>query len=1384
MADFLSLGVSQTMATQDPAPPTDGAAQGTTNPATHHRQLDATELQSSVPLLNFNMAEFVAQIDEDDDAFCRQRERGYNPRMRSELRRLKSFKSYPSFSTWSPEDMAGAGFYYTGRKTSVQCFCCGGIFCSTSITKTPRLEHQRFEPDCGFLKMLDVGDIPKYAVRVHPPGKVPLGRRQQLTEEGCRLESFQGWPSYARTEPGLLAGAGFFYTGVKDQVQCFSCDGSLANWEEGDDPWQEHAKWFPQCEYLQGQKSEEERDQYCRSYVGFHGVTAAHFLSSPASEDLCPSPLSRGLGDCVQCFCCGVQLSGWVEKDNAWTEHRRRSSKCPYILACDKAAGGDVGGEKTPESSSIVPGEEAGKKDDPISGESLPSEEDWAETVRRMRKRLQELYRSPEFHTDSFNSCIPVELGTCYAEPRLVLKDLKDREVRQLAFPEMLRDLHRVTLLEGEAGMGKSALLRRVAILWASGRCPLLARFVLVLHVSVTQGGWGWEAGTVWREPSLRELVSRLGGRLLVLLDGYGEAEPLPAEDELVRANHRGNAAVLVGLRTDKAAAVRQFADAVVSIAEFPLYSSIRLLKMKFAHDTPRLRKFIYDVGWSETLRAALKTPLFTLALCQHWVREPLDIGLSCVSLFRAFLAYAVRPKSRGERARRALEACGSLALSGFLVSRYEFSDEDLLRAGVDADGALGLGLLSKFTAQRLTPTFRFPHVSFQEYLAGKRLGGILGSELTAECEEGSSSLGRVRTFLEVFTRYYYLLVYAASWSSKAASLIVTHLLDMTQRPTSFDCWADASPALVHHPDLELYRDLFTQGSQIMDSEEMLHLTTSLVLDFVLSLTNAETRSSIASVVLNFLTGKHLQLDVTELHQRKILTFLKVYPETLTVLSHLKISLTGKKRSATTSYSEMAECMSNLSIPKVEEDYVTAFQSLEQIFLTNQAKEEEISSFFALSSHNIPDSFMENLASIPARYKVPVLKLHICCVDAFQDRDSEHLLRLCSLSDRVELAVWDSLGVLGQMEAAVSSCGEHLRALTLHRTVLSHREQELVTAMNALESLDLMFPNDQAPEYLLSHLDKLEHLKEFTIDVQTGSSLRVVDQISEGLVKLRNVEKLILSGVNCAQGSSKLACLLRNFPQLRVFRLKTRSYFPEFEDLSKALTSCSRLEELALTDFHLSPTETSAFVASLSELQNLRVLEVPGISFSNTEETEAFTRAVGSLALLEVFHHCYNDGMITAARPLTRQLPNLQHLRELTIKKIMDDQSLLELAKMARNGHLRKLNVLDLSLNEELSDLGWRDFFLTLDNVSELRELNISRLYTNQLKPQPDTFKAFVQCVSRLPALVTIRMLSWMLDAMDFNMFNSMKENHPQSRRMRLWWQWALPFSPIIQADE
>uniref|UniRef100_A0A452VB56 RING-type E3 ubiquitin transferase n=1 Tax=Ursus maritimus TaxID=29073 RepID=A0A452VB56_URSMA len=55
-----------------------------------------------------------------------------------------------------------------------------------------------------------------------------------MDSEELRLASFDDWP--------LMF---FFHTGQQDKVRCFFCYGGLQSWEQGDDPWTEHAKWFP-----------------------------------------------------------------------------------------------------------------------------------------------------------------------------------------------------------------------------------------------------------------------------------------------------------------------------------------------------------------------------------------------------------------------------------------------------------------------------------------------------------------------------------------------------------------------------------------------------------------------------------------------------------------------------------------------------------------------------------------------------------------------------------------------------------------------------------------------------------------------------------------------------------------------------------------------------------------------------------------------------------------------------------------------------------------------------------------------------------------------------------------------------------------------------------
>uniref|UniRef100_UPI00358F0481 E3 ubiquitin-protein ligase XIAP-like n=1 Tax=Myxine glutinosa TaxID=7769 RepID=UPI00358F0481 len=71
-----------------------------------------------------------------------------------------------------------------------------------------------------------------------------------------RLATFVSWPNKANVSASCLASAGFYYTGVADNVKCFFCDGGLWNWEMGDDPWHEHTKSFPRCGFVLQEKGQ------------------------------------------------------------------------------------------------------------------------------------------------------------------------------------------------------------------------------------------------------------------------------------------------------------------------------------------------------------------------------------------------------------------------------------------------------------------------------------------------------------------------------------------------------------------------------------------------------------------------------------------------------------------------------------------------------------------------------------------------------------------------------------------------------------------------------------------------------------------------------------------------------------------------------------------------------------------------------------------------------------------------------------------------------------------------------------------------------------------------------------------------------------------------
>ena len=71
----------------------------------------------------------------------------------------------------------------------------------------------------------------------------------------ARLSTFSDRTKFnTRADPEDFAVAGLYSINKEDYVRCFFCGGGLRKWEFDDDPYLEHAKWYPSCSYIINKK--------------------------------------------------------------------------------------------------------------------------------------------------------------------------------------------------------------------------------------------------------------------------------------------------------------------------------------------------------------------------------------------------------------------------------------------------------------------------------------------------------------------------------------------------------------------------------------------------------------------------------------------------------------------------------------------------------------------------------------------------------------------------------------------------------------------------------------------------------------------------------------------------------------------------------------------------------------------------------------------------------------------------------------------------------------------------------------------------------------------------------------------------------------------------
>jgi len=207
--------------------------------------------------------------------------------------------------------LARFGFYYTGDPTpdTVTCY-----FCDINIGQWEDgddiLEHhKRFSPNCSLIKKRPNDNIPIDADLLHTgTGACDCDcwfcNRYEFPEymsDATRVASYKEWSS-EKQNILALSEAGFFYMGKNDQVICFCCGGGLKGWEENDDPWERHSKFFKQCRYLKLVRPFErlktvEESRICKICYEWEYNTAF----SPCGHVIC-GKCASGVDKCPMCL--------------------------------------------------------------------------------------------------------------------------------------------------------------------------------------------------------------------------------------------------------------------------------------------------------------------------------------------------------------------------------------------------------------------------------------------------------------------------------------------------------------------------------------------------------------------------------------------------------------------------------------------------------------------------------------------------------------------------------------------------------------------------------------------------------------------------------------------------------------------------------------------------------------------------------------------------------------------------------------------------------------------------------------------------------------------------------------------------------------------------
>ncbi|CAJ0931776.1 unnamed protein product [Ranitomeya imitator] len=754
--------------------------------------------------------------------------------------------------------------------------------------------------------------------------------------------------------------------------------------------------------------------------------------------------------------------------------------------------------------------------------------------VMELRKSLIELYNHPKFRKlQPFpsSSHVSIDLSSLFADVSIVSKSITNKALGVMTLPDILTDLNDITMIEGEVGSGKTALLRKIALLWASGSCPILSRFSIVFYISLISVGRHQSlsdticqqligSSTLLTQKSLQEIIKKFKNRVLFLLDDYGVMDSLPESiEELIKMNHWNRLSLAVAVNTDKGRNLRQYARATLSIQEFPNSSSIYIFKNLFSHNLSIVEGITMKLISTNTLQLVLKSPLLTFCLCVLWVQDPTEKVSIDTLVWKSYLMHIfLRHPTETETINAVVLSCEELAINNLFKSRFEFTNEDLRESAVNIDDALKYKILSRFTSQRLHPIFKFFHPSFQEFLAGKRMNELLQSGDARENEKGLTFLQSIDTISKVIGPSFYFLKYTCMHSPKSTTAVISHMFNLLESSDAFHCQRDKKNVhLQQHPELEIMES-FLSLSKVMENLKSLmpsmgfnnESTSDVILNKAIALAEESNHLSYcAPIILSFLKGKTISM-VLSWPNIGLLRFFHRYPEGLWLLKRMEIVVPPANISFNMNFLSTESFKSLWSVPTVDADYANAFE------LTSNLQQN--AHMPALEYLDIKINDLSTLGFSPEIHRILLLTVKVDGCPVESENILVNIMFFCSLSIQIGLDLNNCPGFLESMWPCIDQYKGSITSLKTSFTKLTIEDQELIAYLTSLQSLKII--SMPPPEFVLSNIHSFKELKELVVICPIGENKwEIVNVLSDECKCLHNIEKIVLENI-CIEGQA------------------------------------------------------------------------------------------------------------------------------------------------------------------------------------------------------------------------------------------------------------------------